>query len=125
MRNILTSLILVVPIFLYIAAISHADVPASQKKEVEHLLEYVRTSDYKFERNGKLYDAERAYSHINGKYEYFIDDITSTETFIEYAATKSMMSGRYYMVRCKDSAPVKLADWLNEELERYRVMNNN
>jgi hypothetical protein len=85
----------------------------------------VSTSDCNFERNGKLYDGERAYRHINSKYEYFIDDITSTETFIEYAATKSMISGKYYMVRCGDSAPVKLADWLNEELKRYRVRNNN
>jgi len=112
-------------LILSICAISYADVPENQKPEVTHLLEYVRTSDCKFERNGKLYDGERAYKHIHGKYEYFADDITSTESFIEYAATKSMMSGRYYMVRCGDSAPEKLADWLNGELKRYRVMNNN
>jgi len=112
-------------LLLSLSVISHADVPENQKPEVTHLLEYVRTSDCRFDRNGKLYDGERAYKHIKGKYEYFADDITSTETFIELAATKSMMSGKYYMVRCGDSAPVKLADWLNEELKRYRALNDN
>ena len=102
------------------SVISRADVPESQKSEVAHLLEYVRTSDCEFERNGKLYDGNRAYEHIKGKYEYFADDITSTETFIEYAATKSMISGKYYLVRCGDSEPVKLTDWLNDELKRDR-----
>ncbi len=100
--------------------ISRADVPDSQKPEVTHLLEYIRTSECKFERNGKLYNGGRAYEHIKDKYEYFIDDITSTETFIELAATKSMISGKYYLLMCEDEAPVKTADWLYEELKRYR-----
>ena len=120
--DIITSLLILV---LHTVVPAYAEVRENQKPEVTHLLEYVRTSDCKFDRNGKLYDGERAYKHIKGKYEYFVDDITSTETFIEYAATKSMMSGKYYMVSCGDSAPVKLADWLDEELTRYRAVNDN
>ena len=66
----------------------------------------------KFERNGKLYDSEKAYGHIKEKYEYFRDKITSTETFIEYAATKSMMSGKYYLIICAGKEPENTADWL-------------
>ncbi|MEQ9618764.1 MAG: DUF5329 family protein [Deltaproteobacteria bacterium] len=99
---------------------SFADVPDSQKPEVEHLLTFVRNTDCKFERNGTMYDGGRAYSHINKKYGYFRDEITSTETFIEYSATKSTMSGKFYFVHCADSEPVKSGDWLLRELINFR-----
>jgi Family of unknown function (DUF5329) len=99
---------------------SYADVPPAEISEVEYLLGIVKNSPCKFERNGKLYDGEKAYEHIKDKYDYFRDEITSTETFIEYAATKSMLSGKDYLIRCGDKAPVKTADWLTEELKKYR-----
>lgn len=102
---------------------SSADVPDSQKHEVEHLLLFVKNTDCKLERNGRMHDGESAYSHINKKYDYFKDEITSTETFIEYSATKSTMSGKYYYVHCGNSEPVKSGDWLLQELINYRELN--
>ncbi|MGH7848894.1 MAG: DUF5329 family protein, partial [Thermodesulfobacteriota bacterium] len=102
------------------AVYSYADVPPAEKPEVEYLLGLVKTSACKFERNGKLYDGEKAYGHIKKKYEHFRDEITSTETFIEYAATKSMISGNYYLVICAGSEPENTGDWLLKELRKYR-----
>jgi hypothetical protein len=97
-----------------------ADVPPSEKPEVEYLLGLVKSSPCKFERNGKLYDGGEAYGHIKKKYEHFRNQITSTEGFIEYAATKSMISGEYYFIICPGSEPEKTGDWLLRELGKYR-----
>jgi len=97
-----------------------ADVPESQKKEVEHLLEFVSTSDCEFERNGKKHPGEKASSHMNRKYNHFRDKITTTEEFIEYSGTKSTRSGEEYLIYCGTSDPITSKDWLLEELRVYR-----
>lgn len=112
---------IVSPLILFITVLfSYTDVPESQKAEVEHLLKFIRNSGCRFERNGKMHDSDSAAQHIWEKYEYLIDDNTSTETFIEYSATKSMISGKYYLVHCGGGDPVKTSDWLLVELKRYR-----
>ncbi len=120
MKPAIILLIAFLSVLIPYAELSKADVPPAQKPEVEYLLGLVKNSPCKFERNGKLYDSEKAYEHIKEKYEYFRDEITSTETFIEYAATKSMMSGKYYLILCGGAEPVKTADWLLKELKKYR-----
>ena len=97
-----------------------ADVPAEQKPEVEHLLEFVRQSDCVMVRNGTEHNVEDATSHIQKKYDYFKDDITSTEDFIRLSATKSTMSGKYYTIRCTDKEVIRTQDWLLEELAVFR-----
>jgi hypothetical protein len=97
-----------------------ADVPAGQKPEVEYLLEFVRNSDCIMERNGSRHKGDEAVSHIQRKYDYFLDDIKSTEDFIEYSATKSTMSGKYYLVICNGQAPVRAKDWLLGALQEFR-----
>ena len=99
---------------------SAADVSGSQKPEVEHLLEFVETSDCIFERNGKKYDGKKASKHIKRKYKYFRDEITTTEEFLEYSGTKSTRSGKDYLIYCDDNEPIKSSVWLIEELTRYR-----
>ena len=103
---------------------SYADVPAEQKPEVEHLLEFVETTDCEFERNGKKYNGERASRHIKRKYKHFRDEISSTEEFIEYSATFSTRSGKSYLVYCSEDAPVKSSTWLLEELGQFREQNS-
>ncbi|MFW2440860.1 MAG: DUF5329 family protein [Arenicellales bacterium] len=97
-----------------------ADVSAEQKPEVEHLLEFLRQSDCVMVRNGTEHNVEDATSHIQKKYDYFKGDITSTEEFIEYSATKSTMSGKYYTIRCTEKEEIRTQDWLQEELEKFR-----
>jgi hypothetical protein len=112
-------------IFLILSSIQmvSADVPPEQKPEVEHLLEYVHQSDCLMVRNGSEHIGEKAVSHIQKKYDYFRDDINSTETFIEYSATKSTMSGKYYTIRCPGKEEIRTQDWLLEELVAFRSKN--
>jgi hypothetical protein len=108
---------------LIICNVAFADVPLDQLKEVNHLLDYVENSGCIINRNGTDYPANEAIAHIKKKYDYFREDINSTEDFIEYSASKSTMSGKYYMVSCPGEKIVKTQKWLLAELKRYRVGN--
>ena len=115
-------------IYLLLAAVFYAqpalsDVPPWQRPEVEFLIETVRTTKCAFSRNGKEYNGEKAAGHLQRKYDYYKDEITSTETFIEYAATKSMLSGADYYIICPGEAPVRSRDWLLERLLEFRQKN--
>ena len=87
---------------------------------IAHLLEYVRTADVVFIRNGKEHSAEDAAKHIEKKYNHYKKKIKTPEDFIERSATKSMMSGKLYQIRLKDGTVISNKDWLTAELERYR-----
>lgn len=102
------------------ASIVFADVNARTDSEIDYLIQFVGNSSCKIERNGKHHDGGDAVAHIQKKYDYFKDDITTAEQFIEYSASKSTMSGKYYLVRCGGSQPLRTRDWLLNALERYR-----
>lgn len=116
-RRLLRALALLALIYTEGVPAELSDVHA---REVQHLLEYLRTSGCAMERNGERHSGEDAYAHVMKKYDYFRDDIGTSEEFIELAATKSTMSGEYYLVVCPDAAPMRTRDWLLEELRRYR-----
>jgi hypothetical protein len=59
--------------------------------------------------------------HIQQKYDYFKDNIQTTEQFIEYSAAKSTMTGRDYLLKCKGQRSIKTRDWLKQELQKYRA----
>ena len=99
---------------------SWADVPKTQRPEVQHLLDYLKNSGCVMERNGSKHDAREAVEHIKKKYDYYKDDIKTTEDFIDRSANRSSLSGRTYKVLCHGEEARSTADWLKEELERYR-----
>ena len=93
---------------------------ASTQDEIAHLLKFVETTECKYERNGTMHSGAEAVEHINKKYQYYADDIKSTEDFIKYSATKSKMSGKYYKIHCANADVVKSQEWLLTELKMYR-----
>ena len=105
---------------LLITSGASSDVPPEQAAEVEHLINYLADSDCRMVRNGRSHSAKDGAKHMQRKYKYFRDEISSTEEFIEYSATKSTMSGKYYEVQCAGQEPVLSSDWMLEELEAYR-----
>ena len=95
---------------------------ADSNKEIEHLLEFVASTSCMYERNGKMHTGREAVEHIKNKYDYFIDEIKTTEDFIKYSATKSKMSGEYYKIHCANQPLMKSRTWLLVELKRYRAI---
>jgi hypothetical protein len=96
---------------------------SDMQREIDHLLKFLENSECQYERNGKIHSGKNTLDHVKKKYNYFKSKINSTEKFIEYSATKSTMSGKYYMVLCKDKPKVKTHDWLLQELKNYRGKN--
>jgi hypothetical protein len=92
---------------------------ATMQEEINHLLNFIKTSDCIFIRNGSRHDPKEAVKHIEKKYNYLKKRIKSTEDFIKGAATGSSISGRPYMIICNDKE-MKTADWLAAELKKYR-----
>jgi hypothetical protein len=103
---------------LLVCPLAGAPGPEAQT-EIDHLLGFILDSSCRFVRNGRDYDADRAHRHVLRKFEYFEDEITTAEDFIEYSATRSTMSGRPYQFVCGDSVR-ESADVLREELARFR-----
>lgn len=95
-------------------------VEADSIQEIAHLLTFVADSGCTYVRNGNQYDATEAREHIERKYDYIRDRISTTEQFIKYAATESSISGQPYTVICSGQEEPS-ADWLNRELDRYRA----
>ena len=92
--------------------------------EIGHLLNYVEETSCKYERNGTMHSGKNAVKHIENKYNYFKNDIDNTEKFIELSATKSTMSGKYYMIHCNGKPIIKSQEWLLHELRSYRLKNS-
>lgn len=92
------------------------------EKEIAYLLNYLKSSTCEFYRNGTWYIPDEAVEHIERKYKWLKDKglIDTAEQFIDRAASKSSMSGKPYLVRCNDTAPIKSSIWFKEELERFR-----
>ena len=107
-------------IFIFAGIDARADVPENKIAEVNHLINFVKTSDCVLNRNGTDHSGEKSVAHIQKKYKYFRKKIKSTEDFIEYSATKSTMSGKYYTVTCPGQKAINSQDWLLTELARFR-----
>lgn len=101
-----------------------ADISTKSKIEIEYLISFVETSPCKINRNGKYYNGKEAIVHIQKKYAFFKNDISTAEQFIDYSATKSTLSGKYYSVKCGSGQPFKTSDWLLNELNNYRDKNH-
>ncbi len=91
--------------------------------EIAHLIDFVRHSSCTFIRNGSEYSGPEAAEHIQAKYEHFKDEIRTVEDFVARAASKSLMSGKPYQVRC-DGKTIAAADWIRAEDAHYRAPQN-
>ena len=90
---------------------------------IQYLIEYVSGSGLKFIRNAREYTPGEAAEHMNKKYQYFKDDIETPENFIELCATKSLLSGKPYLVVDRRGIELKTGDWLKTELRAYQERN--
>ena len=104
-------------VIILLAGRSYAD---NLKSEIDHLIKFVKQSHCIFIRNSVEHNPEEAGQHILKKYGYFRNRISTTEEFIEYCATKSTMTGRFYEIACHGKPRVRSKDWLLEELRRFR-----
>ncbi|MBT8364461.1 MAG: DUF5329 domain-containing protein [Deltaproteobacteria bacterium] len=105
----------------YIAFAEKAAQSQNLATAINYMLAFVENSDCTFIRNDKAHTAKEAVAHMQRKYDHFKDEIKTPEDFIRLAASKSLMSGRPYMVRTKDGKLMKSETWLLEALKDYRT----
>jgi hypothetical protein len=96
--------------------------PPQTETEVAHLLDFVRDSACQFNRNDTWHDGKAARQHLEMKYDALASQgmIGKAEDFIDKAASKSSLSGQKYQIRCQDGKSIPSAQWLSDELKRYR-----
>ncbi len=97
-------------------------VPAAAA-EIGYLLDYVGRSGCEFYRNGAWHDPAAAQAHLRDKYEALAarGQIATVDDFIEKVATKSMLSGKAYKVKCAGGQEIQTGEWLRQALARYRA----
>jgi hypothetical protein len=108
---------------LLLSGTAFAAPSATTTQEIEKLFNALETSNCEFFRNGDWHVAKKASKHLRRKYEYMLkkDLVTSTESFIDGAASKSSSSGTAYQVRCKPAAAVASKDWFLQRLNTLRA----
>lgn len=92
-------------------------------KTVLHLIDHVAESGLTFIRNNDRYTAVEAAEHMNKKYQHFRKDINTPEDFIERCASRSLLSGKAYLVINEQNEHVRTSEWLELELADYRERN--
>lgn len=97
--------------------------PAKVTREIGQLFSVLEHSGCQFQRNGSWHDAAAASAHLRRKYDYLLKKgvVTSTERFIELAATKSSMTGTPYRVRCSGAPTVDSRTWFSRQLTELRA----
>ena len=58
---------------------------------------------------------------MNRKYQHTRGDIETPDEFIELCATKSLLSGKPYLVVAAEGKEQRTSDWLRAELAAYQV----
>jgi hypothetical protein len=100
------------------------DGPGQQSENIESaiqfLLKHVADSGLTFIRNSERHASFDAAEHMNSKYEYFRDKIKTPEDFIQRCASKSLMSGKPYLVVLENGEEVRTDAWLLRALASYR-----
>jgi len=96
----------------------------SLEQTVHYLIDYVAKSDATFIRNGVSHTPAEAVAHIKAKYEHFKNQIKTPEDFIRLAASRSLLTGKPYLVRTPDANEMRLDVWLTEALKQYRTENH-
>jgi hypothetical protein len=96
--------------------------PPSVQIEIDHLFAYLVDSACRFNRNGTWYPAREARDHLKKKLDYLVRKglLSTTESFIERAASKSSASGEPYLVECPGASAVQSGAWFTSELVRFR-----
>lgn len=93
---------------------------AEMQSEIDHLIRYIQNSNCVFIRNGKAHSADEAIGHILKKYDHFKSKIKTTEDFIDYCASKSLLSNQPYKIDCPGQDVVESKSWFLDELKRFR-----
>ena len=93
----------------------------SPEQTVNYLIDHIGKSNATFIRNGVSHTPAEAVAHIKAKYEHFKNEIKTPEDFIRLSASKSLLTGKPYLVRTPNGKEMHLDVWLTDALKEYRA----
>jgi len=93
----------------------------SLDQTINYLFDCVANSKATFIRNGSEHTPAEALDHIKAKYAHFKGDIKTPEDFIRLAASKSLLTGKPYLVRTPNGKEMQLDAWLTDALRAHRA----
>jgi hypothetical protein len=112
--------LLLIPIFAFALA-GQSLAEESLEQSIDYLLDYIAKSDATFIRNRQSHSPAEAVAHIKAKYEHFKNEIRTPEDFIRLAASKSLLTGKPYLVRAPDGKEMHLDEWLTAALKAHHA----
>ena len=89
------------------------------EQTIEFLIAAVGQSHLIFIRNGEDHTSVEAAGHIRDKYDYFRSRIKTPEDFISLCASKSLLSGKCYLVSTAQGK-IPVEKWLGQKLSEHR-----
>jgi hypothetical protein len=118
-RTLILGVILLMPVFQVLAGTESA--PGGLEQTVDYLIDYVAESGRPLIRNGKRYSSAEGAEHMQKKYDHFRDRIDTPEDFIALAASKSLVTGKPYLVVIDaQGTTMPTSEWLEGVLAEYR-----
>jgi hypothetical protein len=117
----ISSLRLLLALVLAFSFSTHTFAAESSEQTINYLIDYIGNSKATFIRNGTSHTPAEAVAHIKAKYEHFKSEIKTPEDFIRLSASKSLLTGKPYLVRTPDGKEVRLEVWLTDALKEYRA----
>jgi len=112
-------------IFLLLLSGAGRGEPADRVDEtIQYLIGYVSGSGLTYIRNGNEYTPDEAAEHMSSKYQHFRNDIETPEEFIELCATRSLLTGKPYLVVDGQGKQRRTSEVLRGELAAYRTVAN-
>jgi hypothetical protein len=104
-----------------LALVTQTMAEESLEQTIDYLLRRIETSKATFIRNGKEHTPAEAVAHIKEKYDHFKGEIKTPEDFIGLSASKSLLTGKPYLVRTPDGKEMHLDAWLTGALKAHRA----
>lgn len=92
--------------------------PLYEKSKILFLIDRVRRSPYRFQRNGAFYKGGRAAAHLMMKYRRKANYIHTAREFIDAVATRSSLTGEPYFIEIENGDLIPTRDLLLYELNR-------
>jgi hypothetical protein len=103
------------------ASLVSAAPSAEEHLRIQTLIQHVEKSTaMSFLRNGSAHTSAEAAQHMQAKYAHFKNKIATAEDFVDLCASRSEMTGKPYMVKMGDAAPVEAGTFLKDELRTLR-----
>ncbi len=88
--------------------------------EIDYLIAEIGRSGCNFIRNGKMHSARIGRAHLRSKRRLNAHLIDSTEEFIEKIASRSVTSGKPYLIKCRGRPAQPAGEWFTALLAEHR-----